>query len=193
MSSLVIFQYRTLIVGFKLLITKEQVPMSMKQVSLLNCFRHNNITRVSYHMVLSVRVCVCERGQIYISLSLSLSLCLCICMESMQIQSTDARAVECMGLLDSDVIMISLWINSIHQNLVTFCNRSVSTALTPFLSRPRFSNSARKSTTRKSANFFAPSPCVAILVENARMKLTRKILRPLSALSLNVATSGSVI
>ena len=133
---------------------------------------------------------MCERGQIYISLSLSLFVCAYAwsqCKFSLQMH------VECMGLLDSDVMMISLWINSIHQNLVTFCNRSVSTALTPFLSRPRFSNSARKSTTRKSANFFAPSPCVAILVENARMKLTRKMLRPLSALSLNVATSGSVI
>lgn len=139
----------------------------MKQVplTLINCFRLN-ITRILYYiyMVLSVSVCVYEREKQDIYLSLSLFVF--THGQSMQIY----RCTWNWKAWPWPDVMISLWINSMHQNIVTFCNRSVSTALTPVLSRPRFSNSARKSTTRKSANFFAPSPCVAILVENARMK-----------------------
>ena len=52
-----------------------------------------------------------------------------------------------------------------HQNwncTLTFCNFSIKTAFTPVLSKLRFSNSARKSTTRRSFNLRPSS--LAILV-----------------------------
>lgn len=47
---------------------------------------------------------------------------------------------------------------------ITFCKRSIKTALTPLFSKPLFSSSWRRSTTRKSVSFLPPNKTLAMFL-----------------------------